>query len=216
MVPTSPRRCSAASVVKNVKAELAAPGTPSSDAEPGHDEALEAGERDQVDRVADSHACLVGCLRAEHDLVVGGGRSTVGELERRELGVVDPVQPDALGHVQRLAVDSDDLGVADPVGDGGIDAVDGTDPVDVVEIDRTAQREDLVFAHGQAADDDVDAVVHVGDRVIERLDHGVGEDHRPRGECDAEDDGERGGEQAQLLGEQVADGHAEHGVDLRF
>ena len=39
-----------------------------------------------------------------------------------------------------------------------------------------------------------DTVVHVGDRAIEGLDHGVGEDHRPRGECDAEDDGERGGE----------------------
>ena len=82
----------------------------------------------------------------------------------------------------------------------------------MVEIDRTAKREDLVFADRKAADDDVDAFVHVGDRVVERLDHGVGQDHRPRGECDAEDDGERRGEESQLLGEQVASGHAEHGV----
>ena len=60
-------------------------------------------------------------------------------------------------------------------------------------------------------DDDVDALVAGGEEPVEGLAHGVGEDHRPRHEGHAEDDGEAGEHEAHLVGPEALASEVEHG-----
>jgi hypothetical protein len=56
----------------------------------------------------------------------------------------------------------------------------------------------------------VAAGVVVGEQLVERPTHGLGEDHRARHERHAEDHGETGEEEAQLVRPEALEGEREH------
>ena len=133
-------------------------------------------------------------------------------LRRASAIQLTPMRPPMPSVVVGLAVGVDDLGEALDRAGGGVDAVDGVDLVDEVGVDPLADvdRPRLLDAGG-AVHDDVDARVAGGEEPVEGLAHGVGEDHRPRHEGDAEDDGEAGEHEAHLVGPQALACEVEHG-----
>ena len=90
---------------------------------------------------------------------------------------------------------------ADPVEGGGVD------PLPDLALEGALHRR-------RPAHDDVDALVGVLEDAVEGLAHGVGEDQGAGHEGHAEDDGEAGEDEAQLVGPQALPGEPEHGPYL--
>ena len=171
-----------------------------------------AGLGQDGERVADRPA-FVGHGGAVDDGLVGRlGSAPVGELERVEPRVVDPRRSDRRSQfvVGDRTVVTDELGEALDRAGRGVDSVDLEHVGERRLVDALTNLGHVAFDRRFTADDRVDAFVVGGEHVVERAPHGVGEDHRPRHERDAEDDGEAGQQEAELVGPQAFEGESEH------
>ena len=92
----------------------------------------------------------------------------------------------------------DELGVGLDAAFGLLDAGDLADGRDERRVESSTLVADLAGERGLAADVRVGAGVDVGEQVVERLADGVGEHERARHEGNAEQDGDAGGQEAQL------------------
>ncbi len=174
-----------------------------------------SSRRRELDGVADLELALLGGVHVERDLVRAGRIVPTDEAEDGLAG-----ERLGLGRVEGQAgwaVAADHLAVlADH--EHGLQGVLRARPTStsgqLLEVSGDAGREGAVVLAGVEVvgtlEGDLDVRGAALDDVVERAAHGVGEDHRARDEGDAEDDRERGEQQAQLAGDQVAPGHAPH------
>ena len=173
-----------------------------------------AGLGEHADGVAERPALVVdGGLVERRPRRRPRGAWPVGEVERVEPLVVDPVGADRARRGRRwLTSPSAPTSWAKP----WIEPAAASTPSTA----RTARRvsastrsrtsADVAVDAGRAVHDDVDALVGGGEQLVEGLPHGVGEDHRPRHEGHAEDDGEAGEHEAHLVGPEALECEAQH------
>ena len=172
--------------------------------------------REDLDPVADAQVRLVGAVLVDDDLIVGGRRLALDEMERGELVVGLPREPERrralTGVADDLAVLLDDLRVLDPDSAGG-----GLDTVGLLhggeELDRDVgpvAGTEVAGEHFVRAHDRVGVAVDVREQVVERLLDRRGEHERSRHERDAEHDRDSGEQETQLVCDQTLTGELPH------